>query len=421
MRFRRSVCLLRFVICGGIFICGGVASALAYEESGHFYTVAATLSGLTPKPMPPSALRIVEFCSYLPDEAEELNAVTVYYTMANPYHFPYGGLLWGVLRAGTWSYGSNQISIRRMVMVQQQLHSLTGAPSSASTDFALELVHGLAGSIGPLRSEEDVAANKDKLCAVGFGLHLLGDSYAHRQLSNPAIMYGTGLGHAADNSYPDLPMYNQQPHIGPPANPDGKDHNTCTDADYQPDCGSVLQRSAEWGRCYVTSLKELFPGARLDQDIQCKEWQLEGQAVSDTNLALNTKEPHLRTALCQAYRRELKIEPVNCPDETNDDLLPQSDGTQYFSTYVIQEDCQPYLDRVWKSWNTTDSTSPVFMSPATEPNCESTWNTYHQLLWIDPGIRAKFISLLPIDLRKDQSRLKCMEDVNLWSEVDSCE
>jgi hypothetical protein len=47
-----------------------------------------------------------------------------------------------------------------------------------------------------------------RVCAAGFAIHLLGDSFAHRRLSTPAQMYAPGMGHFRDNHDPDFILFN---------------------------------------------------------------------------------------------------------------------------------------------------------------------------------------------------------------------
>ncbi len=56
--------------------------------------------------------------------------------------------------------------------------------------------------------------NKDNLEAAGFLIHRLADTFAHRQLDNPSLLYERDIGHALDLHAPDViqqnpDLYNQ--------------------------------------------------------------------------------------------------------------------------------------------------------------------------------------------------------------------
>jgi hypothetical protein len=133
----------------------------------------------------------VGFCAELPDEVDELSAISLYKgVMRSPYRW----VSWG------WGDSTADRRTQMMVKVQRLLHGLTGGS-----------IDNLAGardvSLGQLVSEVAGAPQGQKrleaLCALGFGIHLLGDSYAHRNLSDPTRMYATGQGHARHGTRPD--------------------------------------------------------------------------------------------------------------------------------------------------------------------------------------------------------------------------
>src|ERR1700753_3204577 len=68
-----------------------------------------------------------------------------------------------------------------MVLNERAIHSLTGCNSAKGTQKAL------AGAIGAPGVPE-----------LGFELHLLGDSFAHRKLADESKYYDTGAGHGTE-------------------------------------------------------------------------------------------------------------------------------------------------------------------------------------------------------------------------------
>ena len=180
-----------------LFAFAGVAAldspVSAYNETGHYYTVAAVTHQLLSK-LPLEQASLVAFCAQLPDIAEELDATKVYRSMAWPHLLTYGR--WAIA-GSSWDD-----SVGRMVAVQQLLHALTGGQSQAIQTVAMETVDALATAIRPPQGGDSTA-----LCALGFAMHLYGDSFAHRQLDDPGVMYPTGQGHARDFHRPDYILY----------------------------------------------------------------------------------------------------------------------------------------------------------------------------------------------------------------------
>src|SRR5262249_28965529 len=98
-------------------------------------------------------------------------------------------------------------TVGRMVVVQQLLHGLTGGEAMELRAVATDVVSALRKAI--------TAGSNDSnhLCALGFALHLTGDSFAHTRLDDMAKkpaerrMYPTGKGHAPDYGWPDHPLH----------------------------------------------------------------------------------------------------------------------------------------------------------------------------------------------------------------------
>lgn len=173
------------------------SAAAAYEQAGHFYTAFA-LARTAQSAFPDRERLLVSLCAQLPDMASDLDAVTVYKAaaMANP---------WKWFRWASADVIDGR-DLRRMITIQQLLHGLTGGRSKAVQQVAAATVDELARVAA---AAEQGAARDEALCALGFALHLQGDSYAHEQIDDagqPAErrrMYVTGRGHAGDWHDPD--------------------------------------------------------------------------------------------------------------------------------------------------------------------------------------------------------------------------
>ena len=181
------------------------AFVAAYDHTVHYYATLVALQHSVTE-FSDEELKIVSFCSQLPDETKEYNAIGQYRKFAAEDF----GAYW------TWAnadFGSDEMkqvvkeskSAREMISVQQLLHGLTGGTAADLLNTAELIATSLARDIawngsGPM----DV----NKLCAFGFAVHLLGDSLAHRQLGSggltePGVMYETGSGHFRDGTEPD--------------------------------------------------------------------------------------------------------------------------------------------------------------------------------------------------------------------------
>jgi len=187
--------LLRFGPLGLLLVLLSYCPAVAYEESGHYYTVAAAMKSLLPPRVAEQDSSLVAFCAQLPDETYELDALQVYRAL------PWGS--WGgwVLRGA-----DTDPAVGRMVAVQQLLHGLTGGMADSLQTVAREIVHDLAAT-ALAGGSSTPSTHSTTLCALGFALHLYGDSFAHVRLSAADKMYPTGRGHADDFSKPDYPLY----------------------------------------------------------------------------------------------------------------------------------------------------------------------------------------------------------------------
>lgn len=65
----------------------------AYQEDGHFYTVQTVLNNFeTSSPLTKDEIALIAFCTQLPDEVPELDAISVYQKLA--FKFPFDYALW---------------------------------------------------------------------------------------------------------------------------------------------------------------------------------------------------------------------------------------------------------------------------------------------------------------------------------------
>jgi hypothetical protein len=167
------------------------APARAYQRDEHYYSARVALAAVRP---PLEGAGVAAMCAQLADEAPELNAIAAYERLMR---HPFDYVVWSAGGSGP------DATVGRMVTVQQLLHGLTGGPPAAVRAAAVGAVRAALAAITAAR---EPAARADALCALGFSLHLYGDSFAHRRLRNPNRMYRTGIGHLFDASTPDFPL-----------------------------------------------------------------------------------------------------------------------------------------------------------------------------------------------------------------------
>jgi hypothetical protein len=159
----------------------------SYNEDGHFYTVVA-LEHLHFRParQVTDEAKIAAFCTQMPDLARELDATT----LRTENMFDRNMLSWGAFSV---CRGQN---VHHMVAAHHYIHALTDSPAASVTEAAVAIIKSLRQ-----RGAADIDPNR--ACALGLGLHLLGDSFAHRRLAKPDRTYAPGLGHFRDQLNPD--------------------------------------------------------------------------------------------------------------------------------------------------------------------------------------------------------------------------
>jgi DNA-binding transcriptional regulator YdaS (Cro superfamily) len=177
---RRRLAILALGLCASL-------PAAAYRWDQHYFTVRLVYGAR-------EGGAVAALCGQLADEAPELNAITVYQRLMK---HPFDYTAWTLRGAGP------DATVGRMVTIQQMLHGLTGGSPEAVRAIASATARVLVTN---LRGEKDPQKRADAECAVGFAMHLYGDSYSHARIKNPSKMYGTGLGHFYDASLPDQPL-----------------------------------------------------------------------------------------------------------------------------------------------------------------------------------------------------------------------
>lgn len=170
------------------------APARAYQREDHYYTVRMVLTALRPRL---EGDGMAAMCAQLADEAPELNAIAVYRRLMK-HPVDYGA--WILRQKGPVA------TVGHMVSVQQLLHGLTGGSPEGVRAVARAVVKDLVREASAA-SAAGGRERSDALCALGFGLHLYGDSFSHVMLRNPRKLYKTGIGHLFDSSFPDIPLY----------------------------------------------------------------------------------------------------------------------------------------------------------------------------------------------------------------------
>ncbi|MFI5361448.1 MAG: hypothetical protein ACHQ49_05720 [Elusimicrobiota bacterium] len=181
MAFRN---LLRPLLAAALLL---AVPAGAYRWDEHYYTVRLAFGAR-------EGGEVAALCAQLADEAPELSAIAVYRRLMK---HPLDYASWTLRGAGP------DETVGRMVTIQQLLHGLTGGSPEAVRAIAVDEIKTLGAAA---RAEKDPSRRADAQCALGFAMHLYGDSFAHTRIKNTTKMYGTGLGHFFDATKPDQPL-----------------------------------------------------------------------------------------------------------------------------------------------------------------------------------------------------------------------
>lgn len=194
----RRLVLFAGVIVGAVTMVGAVhGRAAAYNDDGHFYTAVSIAHSRLPALQGKSrdAAVLIALCAQVPDLAKEFDAVSLRVRLA--------GSLQGTLWGGFSSCRGGDVS--HMVTVHHYLHGLTDGNSDAVTEAAGKILQDLLPA-----GEGPEQLDPNRVCAAGFAVHLLGDSFAHRRIKDPKRMYPPGRGHLSDDHNPDFILYNTE-------------------------------------------------------------------------------------------------------------------------------------------------------------------------------------------------------------------
>lgn len=183
------------VLIGGL-LAGSVVfgRVAAYNDDGHFYTAISVARSRLPafadKGQQSAVLMML--CAQVPDLAWEYDAVSLRVNITKSWQ----GWAWGGFSAcrGT--------DVCHMVSVHHYVHALTDQDAEKTTAAAQATLDRLLDQ----GNAPDIA-DPNRVCAAGFAVHLLGDSFAHRRLRERTRMYPAGMGHFRDDHDPDYVLY----------------------------------------------------------------------------------------------------------------------------------------------------------------------------------------------------------------------
>jgi hypothetical protein len=208
--------LFRSVLCA--MACALGASADAYDIGGHHYTISSILAhapstrlsegNIQPSDPPGSDNRadpyevLESFCVEMPDLVAELDAITQRIHVLKSH----SDWQWGSLGRCSTSVS------RHMVAAQWYVHGLTGMETARVRGAAETLIRVLQGNAS---RATDPQSKVNLSCEVGFGFHLLGDTFAHSRLDKPEKLYPTGTGHWQDKHIPDYMLSRDIRNVAP--------------------------------------------------------------------------------------------------------------------------------------------------------------------------------------------------------------
>ena len=150
-----------------------------YAEGGHYYTTVAVALRLGYNL---ADARTLALYSQLPDEVGTFDAI--HQPIRDVTSFPeqfadtFTSIWAGEPPSPSRFYDTDR--------VQKQFHALTGRSSAVETRETSQLIQ-----------------SADDLKVAGLAIHRLGDTFAHRRIEYPALMYETGEGHLFDGTRPD--------------------------------------------------------------------------------------------------------------------------------------------------------------------------------------------------------------------------
>ena len=158
-------------------------SPLHWGPAGHYYTVYAT--ALAAGVAPSQAFRYA-FFAQIADQVIELDATfRGIHFLLSPSSVP--AALGIQVARDTDATTTTAAPWMKDLWVQEGLHTLTGRPSGHETNLRRGILE----------------ASLDDALRGGLALHAYGDSYAHRDLENPGLMYTPGAGHGVEGPWHD--------------------------------------------------------------------------------------------------------------------------------------------------------------------------------------------------------------------------
>lgn len=336
-----------------------LTQGLAYQQGGHLDTVGmaakgAVLPGAGGPALLPQEATVVAFCAQLPDQSSDMDAIVLMQAAAESSPSQTASLVDNPLTASPQA-----TEIRRMITVQQLVHGLTGGDTSLVRSIAISSLQALATSAHKKPTPADEGST---LCALGFALHLYGDSYAHSTLDDPTKMYPTGLGHAKDLTYPDKPL------CASDVNMPGHLLGHCPGARY-----------AAWSEYWRTAEQYLGPqGASVAGDDQvrsamtaaiardCGENGAGASFLTRWVTMQNMAEECLEDSLTG---RNHTSTGMPAPNNTNADVM-----RNYFSAHDSSEPCQTVVNAARAAGGPLkDASIPAF-------TCTDAWTTYSKVV-----------------------------------------
>lgn len=197
LRTLRCAAGMALIVCAIVLLSVVLDRVAAYNDDGHFYTTVSIAHSHLPafKDKMRDAAVLMGLCAQLPDLAKEYDAVSLRVHLIASFQ----GSLWGGFSS---CWGGD---VCHMVTVHHYLHGFTDGDAEAVTAAAV-------ATLGALLPKGESAADLEpnRVCAAGFAIHLLGDSFSHRQIRSPKRMYPPGLGHFRDDHNPDFILYDEE-------------------------------------------------------------------------------------------------------------------------------------------------------------------------------------------------------------------
>ena len=171
--------------------------SLSYNISGHYYSILSVLDK-EDKFSP-----LIAFCAQVPDLSIEYDAV---HLVRNLKFWP---AIWYFFTRN-YDIGDEEAK-KNLAEVHSYLHVLTGDKSSIASEAAKQTFKNLYNYYQKVKANPKTTQDiTNYACSLGFSLHMLGDSFAHKDISNKSRMYSQIHGHAKDHTHPDDLLSNRR-------------------------------------------------------------------------------------------------------------------------------------------------------------------------------------------------------------------